>query len=148
MLALTTLYGFEGHISGVGAPVIQKGGTTMRAIITSTVLILSLSAPSLSVGENTEQTNARMQRLENEISLLKRENAALSEKLSDLQKLVTERLLPLAASSSGTCQEKVEQLEKERDELKRLGLQDRHPDVSRITSQIQAIASECNPSKK
>ncbi|WP_417464333.1 hypothetical protein [Kordiimonas sp.] len=115
----------------------------MRAIITSTVLILSLSAPSLSAGENTEQTNARMQRLENEISLLKRENAALSEKLSDLQKLVTERLLPLAVSSNGTCQEKVEQLAKERDELKRLGLQDRHPDVVRVSSQIQTISVEC-----
>ncbi|WP_420428624.1 hypothetical protein [Kordiimonas sp.] len=118
----------------------------MRTIIATTALLLSISTPCFSVTSTTEQINTRIQRLEAEVSQLKKENTALSDRLSELQELVTERLLPLAitaTSGQGTCMEKIESLEKKRDDLKKLGLQDRHPDVERIAAQIHAVSSDC-----
>ena len=122
----------------------------MRTFLATSVLLLSVSSPGLTVSDSTDQLNTRVQRLEMEVLQLRQENAALTAKLAEVQKLVSERLLPLAGAADaeqGTCQERIEKLEKERENLKKLGLQDRHPDVSRVTSQIQVVSEKCKASK-
>ncbi|WP_262692506.1 hypothetical protein [Kordiimonas aestuarii] len=118
----------------------------MRICLATTILLLSVSSPGLSVSDSTDQLNTRVQRLEMEVLQLRQENVALSAKLAEIQKLVSERLPPIAGAADaeqGTCQQRIEKLGKERENLKKLGLQDRHPDVSRITAKIQTISSEC-----
>ncbi|WP_155859957.1 hypothetical protein [Kordiimonas gwangyangensis] len=118
----------------------------MRTHITTVFLVLSFSAAASAVAETPEQTAARVVKLENEVLLLKKENAVLSGKLDALTKLVDEKLMPLAATvaaQDGNCAVRIERLENERDNLKKLGLQERHPDVSRLSAQITALSSGC-----
>ena len=122
----------------------------MRVLISLFILVVSLSVAGDCSAEGSDQTNARIQRLENDVSALKKENELLSQQLSKLHAIVNEKLFPQSAEADAalsTCSRQLDKLKEQRESLKKLGLQDRHPDVSRLTAQIQGLTASCESEK-